>query len=68
MEIANIIYKNLKLLKLLFIYSRKKLFDPAPEEPDYVPLPELANIRPGGFDWGNQNQNQNVPENDEGNR
>lgn len=63
-------YDNFKLLKLHFIYSRKKLFDPAPEEPDYVPLPELANIRPGGFNWVNQNrnQNQNVPENDEGNR
>lgn len=34
-----------------FSNCSKKLFDPPPEEPDYVPLPELANIRPGGFDW-----------------
>ncbi|CAK1580270.1 unnamed protein product [Parnassius mnemosyne] len=33
----------------------KKLFDPAPEEQDYVPLPELANVRPGGFDWRRRN-------------
>ncbi|CAD0201333.1 unnamed protein product [Chrysodeixis includens] len=28
----------------------QKLFDPAPE-PEYVPLPEVDNMRPGGYDW-----------------
>ncbi|KAI5644258.1 der1-like family domain-containing protein [Phthorimaea operculella] len=34
----------------------KKLLDPAPEEPDYVPLPDLAGVRPGGFDWRQRNE------------
>ena len=33
----------------------KVLFDPAPEDPDYNPLPEE---RPGGFNWGNNQDNQ----------
>lgn len=35
----------------MLLNCRKKLFDPRPEEPEYVALPDLANIRPGGFDW-----------------
>ena len=31
----------------------KVLCDPAPEDPDYAPLPE---DRPGGFDWGNNDE------------
>lgn len=34
-------------------YYRKTLFDPPPEDADYVPLPEE---RPGGFDWGANQQ------------
>lgn len=33
----------------------KALFDPVPEDPNYNPLPEE---RPGGFDWGNNEDNQ----------
>ncbi|XP_034832464.1 LOW QUALITY PROTEIN: derlin-2 [Maniola hyperantus] len=40
----------------------KKLFDPAAED-DYVPLPELANIRPGGFDWRNPQFEEDQPNN-----
>lgn len=29
----------------------KRMFDPPADDPDYVPLPELANVRPGGFNW-----------------
>lgn len=29
------------------------LFDPAPER-EYEQLPELANVRPGGFNWRRQ--------------
>jgi Derlin-2/3 len=31
----------------------KTLLDPHPEDADYAPMPEE---RPGGFDWGNQQQ------------
>ncbi|CAK1551090.1 unnamed protein product [Leptosia nina] len=33
----------------------KKLFDPEPET-EYEPLPELANVRPGGFNWRRQEE------------
>ena len=33
------------------------LCDPAPEDPNYDPLPEE---RPGGFDWGNDGGEGNV--------
>ena len=36
------------------------LCDPAPEDPNYDPLPEE---RPGGFDWGNDNNGGEVNEN-----
>ncbi|EFA08946.1 derlin-2 [Tribolium castaneum] len=38
----------------------RTLFDEIPEDPDYAPPPEE---RPGGFDWGNQNQEVNPQEN-----
>lgn len=38
---------------------RRTLFDPAPEDADYVPLPEE---RPGGFEWGNQQGNGQQPQ------
>ncbi|XP_050351271.1 derlin-2 [Nymphalis io] len=44
----------------------KKLFDPAPEEADYVTLPDFPNVQPGGFNW--QNENREVPDNNEENR
>ncbi|XP_022113855.1 derlin-2 [Pieris rapae] len=40
----------------------KMLFDPEPET-EYEPLPELANVRPGGFNWRRQ-QEQNGNEGD----
>ncbi|OWR43807.1 derlin-2 [Danaus plexippus] len=50
--------KILKTPKIL-----KRLLDPLPEEPEYVPLPEveneLANVRPGGFDWRQPHPNNN---------
>lgn len=33
----------------MLLASRKALFDPVEEDPNYNPLPE---DRPGGFDWG----------------
>ncbi|CAH1376097.1 hypothetical protein MTP99_017480 [Tenebrio molitor] len=38
----------------------RTLFDEIPEDTDYVPPPE---DRPGGFEWGNQNQEVNPQEN-----
>lgn len=35
---------------------RKTLFDTHPDDADYVPLPEE---RPGGFEWGNRNNERN---------
>lgn len=43
---------------------RKKIFDPAPE-PEYVPLPELANIRPGGYDWRRRNPPVDMEDDDD---
>ncbi|XP_041978932.1 derlin-2 [Aricia agestis] len=42
----------------------KRIFDPVPDEPEYEPMPELANVRPGGFDW----RRRNVFNEDEDNR
>lgn len=46
----------LQILKKIFlnIFFRKTIFDGAPIDPDYVPLPE---DRPGGFNWGDQPNN-----------
>lgn len=33
----------------------RKLLDGLPDEPDYGPLPEADNVRPGGFDWRRRN-------------
>jgi len=35
---------------LQIIDCRKAIFDAAPEDPNYQPLPEED--RPGGFNWG----------------
>lgn len=43
---------GVKLLKTPAIF--KALFDPTTEDPNYNPSPEE---RPGGFDWGNANEN-----------
>ncbi|CAH0398344.1 unnamed protein product [Chilo suppressalis] len=40
----------------------KKLFDT--QEPEYEPLPELDNIRPGGFDWRRRPNERDNDEND----
>ncbi len=34
---------------VFLLATRKALFDPVEEDPNYNPLPE---DRPGGFDWG----------------
>lgn len=34
----------------------RKLLDGVPDEPEYGPLPELNNVRPGGFDWRRRNE------------
>lgn len=45
-----------------FSLSRRKLFDEAPEDNNYAPLPE---DRPGGFNWGEERAQNNPAENDE---
>ena len=36
---------------VMLIICRRKLFDEAPEDSSYAPLPE---DRPGGFNWGEE--------------
>lgn len=51
------------LLDISCLIFRRKLFDEAPEDNNYTPLPE---DRPGGFNWGEeQAQNNNAAGNDE---
>lgn len=42
------------------MFYRKRLFDEAPEDSNYAPLPE---DRPGGFNWGEEQVQQNDDEN-----
>lgn len=41
-------------------FFRRAIFDELPEDSDYIPAPE---DRPGGFEWGNQNQNVDPQDN-----
>ena len=45
-------------------YCFKVLCDEAPEDPGYTPPPEE---RPGGYDWGGNNPEQNDPNPDNAN-
>lgn len=56
--------KKSKQINALFI-SSKILFDEQPEDADYNPLPE---DRPGGFEWGNQGQDNPPPDPDNHNQ
>lgn len=51
-----VIGKKLQNKHLCYVFFRKKLFDN--QEPDYEPLPELANVRPGGFDWRRRDEEE----------
>lgn len=45
------------------LFDRRKLFDEAPEfDNNYTPLPE---DRPGGFNWGEEQAQNNQAGNDE---
>lgn len=41
--------------KIFMLFCRTYLFEGAPEDPNYNPLPE---DRPGGFNWGEQQNRQ----------
>lgn len=41
--------------KIFMLFYRTYLFEGAPEDPNYNPLPE---DRPGGFNWGEQQNRQ----------
>lgn len=43
---------------LIFSFYSKKIFDEPQEHPDYTALPE---DRPGGFNWGERQDQPDVP-------
>ena len=50
----NILVKFKEYKIFIWYNCRKTIFDRAPVDPDYVPLPE---DRPGGFNWGDRPNN-----------
>lgn len=52
----------ISLLISFFTYFRRRLFNEIPDESDYTPLPE---DRPGGFNWGGEDAQNEVPPNEE---
>lgn len=59
-------YEQWTTIEITKIYQnchfRRKLFDEAPEDSNYTPLPE---DRPGGFNWGEERAQNEAADNDE---
>lgn len=48
-------------MSIIVLNFRRKLFDEAPEDTNYEPLQE---DRPGGFNWGEEQAQNNQADND----